>query len=257
MTDMQVRRAELRLEGALRGLADAFRGATARPDENNCACHWGSAEELALLKVPDVTLDPDLLRRAWQDSGWSDHGSVLRRILPQLAGAVVDSTSESFPYWDEIGVSLARGHWQEWPAEQAAAVREFLRAFWAHGLVATDPTAQAHTHTHQALVLCAEASGELGPWLGIWEETEHPTADRHLAEAVDAWDYDLLVDRLPWTTWHDEEDMVAVLTAWLTRHAAARLRAHDAPDSLLQRLRLIGLPGDARWEDPYWPQYTY
>ncbi|MEV7783337.1 hypothetical protein [Kitasatospora sp. NPDC088351] len=61
---------------------------------------------------------------------------MLRRVLPQLAAAVADSSSESFRYQDEIGLSLARGRWQEWPREQAAAVREFLRAFWARSLVA-------------------------------------------------------------------------------------------------------------------------
>lgn len=67
------------------GLAVTFRGMTARPDEHNCECHGGSAEELAQLKVPDVELDPDLLRRTWEASDWDDHASVLRRILPQLA----------------------------------------------------------------------------------------------------------------------------------------------------------------------------
>ena len=58
--------ARLRLDAALDGLAAAFRGMTARSDEHNCECHWGSAEELALLKVPDLELEPDLLRRTWQ-----------------------------------------------------------------------------------------------------------------------------------------------------------------------------------------------
>ncbi|MFF3595486.1 hypothetical protein [Kitasatospora indigofera] len=253
MTDMHARRAELRLDAALEGLAVVLRGATADPEEYNCECHWGSAEELALLKVPDVKLDPDLLRRTWQAPDWRDHGSVLRRILPQLAGAVIDSRSESFRYRDEIGVSLARGRWQQWPHEQAAAVREFLLAFWAYSLVTPDPVAR----THQTLVLCVEASGELGTWLNVWETLEHPTADRNLAEAVDVWDYDLLVDELPWSTWHNKDDMVAVLTAWLARHAPARLRACNAPDELLQRLRLIGLTGPSRWDDPQWPHYTY
>ena len=53
----------LRLDAALNRMAVTFRGMTARPDENNCECHWGSAEDLAQLKVPDVELDPDLLRR--------------------------------------------------------------------------------------------------------------------------------------------------------------------------------------------------
>ena len=39
-------------------MAVTFRGMTARPDENNCECHWGSEEDLAQLKVPDVELNP-------------------------------------------------------------------------------------------------------------------------------------------------------------------------------------------------------
>ncbi|MFE2626089.1 hypothetical protein ACFXKH_39525, partial [Streptomyces caelestis] len=55
--------ARLRLDRALDGLDDTFRGMTARADEVQCDCHWGSPEELALLKTPDVDLSPDLLRR--------------------------------------------------------------------------------------------------------------------------------------------------------------------------------------------------
>jgi hypothetical protein len=58
---------------------------TAHADEIQCECHWGSEEELASLKVPDVELDPDLLRRTMWAPGWSDQASVLRRVLPQLA----------------------------------------------------------------------------------------------------------------------------------------------------------------------------
>ena len=82
-------------------------------------------------------------------------------------------------------------------------------------------------------------------------------ADRNLAEAVDMWDYDLLADELPWSTWHDKDEKLALLTAWLTRHAPARLRAHNAPDDLLERVRLISFTGPARWHDPHWPGYTY
>ncbi|MEW1910343.1 hypothetical protein AB0442_18105 [Kitasatospora sp. NPDC085895] len=254
MTDSHARHARTRLDAALEAVAVVFHGATAHPKEYNCPCHWGSAEELALLKVPGVELDPDLLRRSWQAPDWSDHGVVLRRVLPQLAAAVVDCRSESFRYRDEIGLSFARGRWQEWPREQASAVREFLHAFWAYSLVSPDPVAGAQ----ETLVLCVEASGELEPWLEVWEVLEHPMADRHLAKAVDTWDYDLLVDELPWSTWHDNKDeMVAVLTDWLTRHAPARLAAHNAPDDLLQRLRLIGLTGPARWNDPHWPHHYY
>ncbi|GAB3180227.1 hypothetical protein FHX75_112115 [Micromonospora palomenae] len=48
-----------RLDVALAGVAATFRGMTAHRQESNCECHWGSAEELALLKTPDVPLDDD------------------------------------------------------------------------------------------------------------------------------------------------------------------------------------------------------
>lgn len=63
------------LGDALDHITTTFRGMTAHADEVQCECHWGSAEELAMLKVPDVELAPDLLRRTvwamdWDDAGW-------------------------------------------------------------------------------------------------------------------------------------------------------------------------------------------
>ncbi|MFE2037676.1 hypothetical protein ACFXBB_31415 [Streptomyces scopuliridis] len=66
MMNLDQPRARLRLDAALDGLAATFRGMTAHPDEHNCECHWGSAEDLAQLKLPDTDLDPDLLQRTWQ-----------------------------------------------------------------------------------------------------------------------------------------------------------------------------------------------
>lgn len=238
-----------RLDAALVGLAVTFRGMTARPDEFNCECHWGSAEELALLKVPDVELDPDLLRRTWQPSDWDDHASVLRRILPQLANTLVNGQVESYVDLGEVGRSFARGRWQQWPTEQAAAVGEFLEAWWAQTLIFSKPIVPAY----EVFAFCTEASGTLSPWLNTWEAATHPVADQHLADAVAHWADDLLDDRLPWDALEDEEDKLAELAAWLVRHAPARLRAHGSPEELLHRIRLLGLSGPARWDDPHWP----
>jgi hypothetical protein len=82
-------------------VAATFRGMTAHPDEHNCECHWGSAEELAQLKVPDMELDADLLRRTWQASDWHDHASVLRRILPHFATALVSDRGTCQGWWDQ------------------------------------------------------------------------------------------------------------------------------------------------------------
>ncbi|MEV6791714.1 hypothetical protein AB0M87_06880 [Streptomyces sp. NPDC051320] len=245
------------LDAALERLVVIFRGMTARADEHNCECHWGSAEELALLKIPDVELDPDLLRRTWDAPDWSDHGAVLRRILPQFATALAAGRVRPPVGMEWAGLSFSRGRWQQWPTEQAHAVREFLAAWWVHSLTEPEPAVPAH----EVLVVCAEASATLSPWLALWEELAHPVADRCLAEAVDRWNYDLLADELPWWARQNEDMMREELTAWLVRHAPDRLgqdlRAHGATEELRHRIRLLGLTGPARWDDPHWPNYRY
>lgn len=243
----------LRLEVALERLTGAFRGMTAHPDESNCECHWGSAEELAQLKVADVVLEPDLLRRTWKAVDWAFPGEVLRRILPQFAAEIVAGRAEPLFGMEEVGKAFARGRWQAWPDGQAAAVREFLRAWWAHTL--TDP--RAAVPAHEVLACCAEASGTLTPWLAAWAAQSGPVADRRLAEAVEEWEYDLLRDELPWHAWEGEDELCAELAGWLVRHAPARLRSQGAPEELLQHVRLLGLTGEDRWDDPHWPWQTY
>ncbi|MGW0598767.1 hypothetical protein ACWD11_16655 [Streptomyces sp. NPDC002776] len=243
----------LRLDRALDDLTHTFRGMTARSDETQCICHWGSDDELALLKIPGRELDPDLLRRTWDAPDFSDHGAVLRRILPQFARELVAGRIEPMFGMYEVGRSFARGDWQQWPARQSAAVREFLHAWWAQGLTDPDPAVPVH----QLLALCAEASGTLTPWLDAWEALGHPVADRHLAVAVERWEYALLGDELPWQSWDDEDALRAELTAWLVRYAPDRLRTLDGTDELLHRVRLLGLTGPARWEDPHYPVRAY
>jgi hypothetical protein len=235
-----------RLDAALAGLAVTFRGMTARPDELNCECHWGSAAELAQLKVPDADLDPDLLRRTWEAPDWDDHASVLRRILPQLATALVNGLVEPLFDLGEVGHSFARGEWQRWPVKQATAVREFLEAWWAHSLSEPDPVVAAY----EVLALCAEASGTLSPWLRTWEALTLPTADQRLAEAIARWQDDLLRDELPWGAREDEEDKLAMLAAWLVRHAPARLQALGVSEEVHHRIRLLGPDGAPRRDDP-------
>lgn len=242
-----------RLDSALEGVAATFRGMTAHPDESNCECHWGSAEELAQLKVAGVELDLDLLRRTWQAGDWNDHASILRRILPQLASALVGGLVDPMCGMEDVGRCFVLGNWQQWPCEQAAAVEEFLKAWWSYTL--TDP--HPSVPPYHLLVLLTEATGSLSPWLSTWELLKNPVADRHLAEAAAKWEYDLLGDRLPWYAWGDEEEVRAELTAWLVRHAPSRLRSHGASEELLHRIRLLGVTGPARWTDAHWPGHHY
>lgn len=180
---------------------------------------------------------------------------MLRRILPQFARALVGGRVEPMFGMYEVGRSFARGHWRQWPAHQSSAVWEFLHAWWARSLV--DPTPAVPVH--EILALCAEASATLGPWLTVWEALDHEVSDRHLAEAAAAWEYGLLGDQLPWDAWdyEDESGMRGELAVWLVRHVPRRLHLRKGSATLLHRVRLIGLTGPARWEDPHWPGHRY
>ncbi|MFD5182848.1 hypothetical protein ACFWMQ_09475 [Streptomyces sp. NPDC058372] len=178
---------------------------------------------------------------------------MLRRILPQLATALVSGHVQPVFGMHEVGYSFSRGLWQQWPTHQSAAVWEFLHAWWAHTLSQPAPVVPVH----EVLALCTEASATLGPWLHTWEALDHRVADQHLAAAAARWEYDLLGDRLPWDSMDDAEARCAELASWLARHAPARLRGQDVPEELLHRIRLTGLNGPARWEDPHWPDYRY
>ncbi|MFD7696352.1 hypothetical protein [Streptomyces sp. NPDC059805] len=253
MADHPARR---RLDAALDKLSVTFRGMTARPDEHNCECHWGSPEELSLLKTPDVELDPDLLQRTWRATDWSDHSAVLRRILPQFAEALVAGRVEPLFGLEEAGYSFARARWQQWPDQHADPVREFLHAWWLQSL--TDP--DAAVPAHQVFAMCAEASGTVGPWLADWEKETGYLSDRRLAEAAAEWEYELLGDGLPWhVDWyeHDEEATRVELVAWLLGPATVRLRESGASADLQHRIRLLGLTGMDRYMDPHWPGHRY
>lgn len=235
-----------RLNAALSGVAATFRGMTAHRDEYNCDCHWGSAEELALLKTPDVPLDDDLLRRTYWTTDWRHPGPLLRRILPQLSRALVAGEVSPTYGFETLGRMFTDGRWQEWPGEQRAAVREFLDAWWRHVLVAPD----AAVAPHQALILVVEVSGELTPWLADWAELlTHPAAQDRFVTAVDEWTYDLLGDTLPWSSWHDgqEDAWCGALSLWVLRYAPAVLREHGAPTELSDDVQRLALPAADRW----------
>ncbi|MEU3691809.1 hypothetical protein [Streptomyces narbonensis] len=242
-----------RLDAALDRLTVTFRGSAAHPDEAQCACHWGSEEELALVKTADVELDPDLLNRTWRTTDWRDRASVLRRILPQFARALVDGSVKAVGPLANAGAVFAAGGWQEWPAAESEAVWEFLHAWWAHTLAEPRPAVPADV----VLEVCTGAVVAVTPWLDVWERQDRPTADRHLAEVLDLWKYDLLRDELALRTdyWDDEdkERTRVELVSWIIRRAPARLRARAAPEHLLHTVRLLGLTGPDRWDDPHWP----
>ncbi|MFC5923941.1 hypothetical protein [Micromonospora vulcania] len=218
---------------------------TAHPEEYNCECHWGSAEELALLKTPDVPLDGELLRRTYWTTDWDYPQELLRRILPQLTRGIVAGDVDPMMATTGPGVPFIRGDWQQWPAAQRDAVREFLDAWWRHVLVEPD----AKVPAHEALEFLAEATATLTPWLATWADLlTDPVAQRRLVTAADEWIWDLVCDTHPWQSWHDEDTWCPALSQWVLRHVPVALREHDASARLHDDLRRLALPFDDRWD---------
>jgi len=134
-----------------------------------------------------------------------------------------------------------------WPAERAAAVDAFVRAWWQDVLTTPEPPYSIDV----IFETCASIARTVTPFLDAWGRG--PVADAHLARCADVWLYDMIADSSPFQWWCDgsEDTAVADLRAWLAEHGAARLRDHGQSD-LAIRADLLALPYDERWAHPYW-----
>ncbi|MFF7973017.1 hypothetical protein [Streptomyces sp. NPDC007905] len=232
------------LAAALADIDTVFNG-FASPTETGCE-RCLAPEETACLRTPYTRLPPDLLRRFVHKvpDHFEDHAAVMRRLLPQCARAMADGSPDGVG-WEPHG--LSRVDWPSWPTEQATAVEAFVLAWWQDVLTTPEPPYPVQ----DVFETCGSILRAMAPLLDRWEA--HPVADTHLAGCADSWLYDLVTDHWPFTWWirDDEASGVAELQSWLARHASYRLRAQGEED-LAIRARLVGLPYEERWNDPYW-----
>ncbi|MET7285687.1 hypothetical protein [Streptomyces sp. NPDC005573] len=232
------------LAAALADIDTVFNG-FASPAETGCPLCY-APEDAAWLRTPYTTVPPGLLRRFVHDGPghFEDHDAVLRRLLPQCAHAMADGTLEDVG-WAPHG--LSRADWRSWPAEQAAAVEAFVLAWWQDVLTTPEPPYPVT----DVFETCASILRATTPLLDGWDA--QPVADVHLVDCAQTWLYDLITDHWPFTWWQPEDEAGAVgeLRAWLARNAPDRLRAQGKED-LAIRARLVGLPYEERWNDPYW-----
>ncbi|WP_404959385.1 hypothetical protein [Streptomyces sp. 147326] len=100
----------------------------------------------------------------------------------------------------------------------------------------------------------AYATGHVGISFERGDRQQWP-AEQSAAGTLDSWTTRLLAGFLPWpsgsSTWEEDEAVHEELTSWFARHAPARLCAHGASGELLEDVRLLGVPGPARAEDPH------
>ncbi|MEU5533861.1 hypothetical protein [Streptomyces sp. NPDC020362] len=232
------------LDAALADIDTVFNG-FASPNETGCGrCHL--PEETAYLRTPYVRVPDGVVRMYLFEvpDHFDDHPAAMRRLLPQAARAMADGTLGSIRYSRH---GLSQVDWHSWPAEQAAAIDAFLRAWWQDALTTADPSYPVD----EIFETCATIAGSVTPLLDGWPRG--PVADTHLVHCADVWLHDLISDSSPFSWWYadSEEAGLAELRTWLAGPAAARLHALGEHDRAV-RSRLQALPHDERWAHPYW-----
>ncbi|MEU6076810.1 hypothetical protein [Micromonospora sp. NPDC047074] len=79
---------------------------------------------------------------------------------------------------------LRREEWRTWPATEQSAVDGYLEAVW-RSLLAEYPARLGSFLDASTFLGAASSAGEsIDRFLAVWEATQGPAADRHLAEAV-------------------------------------------------------------------------
>ncbi|MEU0004784.1 hypothetical protein ABZ079_10905 [Streptomyces sp. NPDC006314] len=232
------------LDAALADIDTVFNG-FASPQETGCGyCH--APEETAYLRTPHVRVPTDVVQYYLFEvpDHFDDHAAAMRRLLPQAARAMAEGTLGAIGYGAH---GLSRVDWRSWPAEQAAAIDAFLRAWWRDVLSTPDPPYSVD----EVFDTCVTIARSVAPFLDDW--VRGPVADAHLVHCADVWLYDLLSDSSPFSWWYDdsEEAGVTELRTWLSGPGAVRLHALGERD-LAIRSALLVLPYGDRWEHPYW-----
>ncbi|ROR45740.1 hypothetical protein [Kitasatospora cineracea] len=196
---------------------------TARPGPAVGGCeHCYTAGQLAALAGPPALVPNGLLHSvaAKGPDHWEDFPTLYRRLAPRILRQLTTGTlAVDGPL---VAARLVAAAWPDW--HRADLVRDVLDAWWPAALA--DPAADAA----EVLATLAVATGTLTPWLRTWAATPTPTADRHLADALDTW---LHHGRLPDLRlgFHAELPAGPEITAWIATLPPRRI----APD---QRCRL-------------------
>ncbi|MFE8945733.1 hypothetical protein [Streptomyces sp. NPDC007856] len=233
------------LAAALADIDTVFNGFSS-PTETGCErCY--APEETAYLRTPCTGLPSELLSRFVHEvpGHFEDQPAVMRRLLPQCAHAMADGTLDDVG-WAPHG--LSRVDWRSWPAEQASAVEAFVLAWWEDVLAAPEPP-YSPEHVFET---CASILRTITPLLDRCRPVPSPTPTSSVAPAPGCTTWSATTGRSPGGS----------------RRTRPPLSPNCGPGSpgthpsgcgpgvsriwRATRARLVGLPYDERWNDPYW-----
>jgi hypothetical protein len=167
----------VRLGAAVESLYQVF-GRYPLPARIDYCDHCVTPDQAAALhRVPLRELSGDQLGTyAWKSfSTWGDlpdFKHFLPRLLELLTAGQLD---DPWIVLHKIGL-----RWQEWPADERAAVEAHLRAWWRGTLTRFPAPFDAAT----MLMAIGATELDIDPFLADWETASTESAARHLAEYV-------------------------------------------------------------------------
>ena len=164
-----------RLAGSLDRLDHVFMDVELPSELGGCTYCWPEGWDSLLLPINDVPYD-DLVSFAMEGSDhWDQYPPMLRRMFPRIARQLSNGTLHVSAPW--VLSHLAEAKWQEWRPDERAAIAEFLDAFFKVTL-SREPTSELDGG--EVLEGVSAATGDVGPWLVVWDGLPVERTARHL-----------------------------------------------------------------------------
>jgi len=112
---------------------------------------------------------------------------------------------------------LRYGDWCEWPRDEQASIRNYLRSVWCFVLAQpVNPSQYSPSRADEWLCAIANAESEIAPYLRAWLETEDPVYDANLFQLIDWNASGLLNGSVPPGYWDGAHAQWVQLVTWLT-----------------------------------------
>jgi len=152
------------LVAALDHLDEVFRGIKPPADPGGCDFCWPNGWDVLLGPVAEVSED-DLVSFAMEGPDhWDAYSTMLRRFFPRIARLLADGQLHVDAGW--VLSHLTDAEWTTWDQEEQRAVGEYLDAIFRK-ILSEKP--QGDLDGQEILGVVSAATGDVEPWLGVWD----------------------------------------------------------------------------------------
>ena len=237
------------LVATLDHLDEIFRDIEPPEDPGGCDFCWPDGWDLLLGPVVEVP-ERDLVSFAMEGPDhWDAYSTMLRRLFPRIARMLADGQLHVDAGW--VLSHLADAKWTTWDRVEQKAVREYLDAIFRK-ILSEKP--QGDLHGEEILAGVSAATGDVEPWLEVWDRLPGVAKWTHIPGLVRTRprvhsETDWLLDNKRNDGWWPA-GAAAPIKAWLLRPKVeevlvALVGANDPfADGALQELERMRAPGD-------------